>query len=50
LLRATGRQDEAEPLYRESVQVFEAALGPDHPNAQAARKNLKIFLAERKTT
>ena len=47
LLRATGRSDEAEPLYREALAVFEAALGEGHPDTQTVWRNLERFLAER---
>jgi hypothetical protein len=47
LLQDTGRGNEAEPLFREAVQVCEAALGAEHPDSQKARGNLEAFLAKR---
>ena len=44
LLRATGRYDEAEPLYREAMQITGAALGKDHPDYAANLNNLAGLL------
>ena len=45
--QATGRYDEAEPLYRQALEVFEATLGAEHPDTQTVRGNLEAFLAGR---
>lgn len=46
-LRYAGLYDAAEPLLREALEIFEAALGPDHPHTKQVRGNLEIFLADR---
>ena len=42
--RSSGSYAQAEPLYREALAVFEAALGADHPNTVLVRKNLQVLL------
>jgi tetratricopeptide (TPR) repeat protein len=44
LLRATNRLDEAEPLYRRVIDIFEASLGKNHPNVATALNNLALLL------
>ena len=45
LLQATNRLAEAEPLMRRALAIFEASLGPDHPNTVTARNNLAALEA-----
>ena len=40
LYRSQGRYAEAEPLYRRSLKIAEAALGPDHPDVALSLNNL----------
>jgi hypothetical protein len=35
--------DEAEPMYRRALEVFEKSLGPDHPKTQTVRTNLELL-------
>ena len=44
LLRAQGKLNEAEPLYRRALEGFERTLGPDHRNTWYSRGNLGIVL------
>jgi len=44
LLQATNRLDDAEPLMRRALAIFETSLGPDHPNTQTVRSNLAILI------
>jgi tetratricopeptide (TPR) repeat protein len=34
LYRAQGKYDEAEPLYKGSLKIFEKAFGPKHPHKE----------------
>ena len=45
LLRDTGRLDEAEPLYRQAIDILEATT-PDHPNTASTRASLDALLAQ----
>lgn len=45
MLVKTDRHNAAEPIYREPLAVFEAALGTDHLDTRLAAANLKRFLA-----
>jgi hypothetical protein len=45
LLQATNRLAEAEPMMRCALAIFEASLGPDHPNTQGVQRNLDALLA-----
>ncbi len=47
LYNTTGRYEEAEPLFKQAVAIFTAALGPEHPQAKTARDNYDRFLKER---
>jgi hypothetical protein len=47
LLQATGRYDEAEPLFRQALEIFRAALGDDHPNTQGLARNYAQLLRTR---
>ena len=44
LLQATNRLEEAEPLTRRVVEIFEKSLGKDHPNVAVALNNLAPLL------
>ncbi len=44
LLKATGRYDAAEPLFRQAMQITGAALGKDHPTYAASLNNLAGLL------
>ena len=41
---ATGEIDEAEKRYRESMELVDATLGPQHPTAGAKRSDLAVLL------
>ena len=43
-LQAQGKYDEAEPLYRRALEIFEAAHGPDHPSTGISVNNLAQLL------
>jgi len=45
ILRDLGRPDEAEPLARQALEIFEGILGPDHPQTQSARHDLDTLTA-----
>jgi hypothetical protein len=47
LLNATGRTDEAEPMFRRALAIFEASYGRDHPHTAIARAHLAVIEAER---
>lgn len=40
LLKATNRLEEAEPLMRRVLAIFEASLGTDHPNTRTVAETL----------
>ncbi len=44
LLKATGRYDEAEPLYRQALEISRANRGETHPAYAASLNNLAILL------
>ena len=44
LLEATGRPGEAEPLFRQAVEILRNALGNDHPTTREIATNYAIFL------
>ncbi len=46
-LNTTGRTDEAEPLYREAIQIDEATLGKDHPDYATRLNNLAVLYANK---
>ncbi len=46
LLYADGRTDEAEPLFRRALAIWEHCLGPDHPNVASALNNLAGLLQD----
>jgi tetratricopeptide (TPR) repeat protein len=41
LLHAMGDLDGARPYYERALAILEARLGPEHPNTQIVRGNLK---------
>lgn len=43
--RDLGRPDEAEPLVRGALEIFEGILGPDHPETKSARTDLNTLTA-----
>jgi hypothetical protein len=43
----TGREKQAEPLYRRAAAIAEAAFPPDHPMVVASRQNLEDFCRAR---
>jgi hypothetical protein len=45
VLRRRGRMDEAEPLYREALEIRRAALGLDHAATAAVREDLAALRA-----
>ena len=44
VLSSQGKFLEAEPLYRQSIEVFKKVLGPDHPNVATLLNNLALLL------
>ena len=43
-LNATGRHEEAEPLYREALDITRDSLGPKHPETGTSLNNLAALL------
>ena len=41
-----GKPEEAEPLYKRAVAVWEKALGPDHPNVASGLNNQAELLRQ----
>jgi hypothetical protein len=39
LLAYEGKYAEAEPLYRQAIEIFQASLGTDHPKTLTAKRN-----------
>ena len=46
LLQDTNRLEEAEPMMRRALEIYEKSLGPDHPDTQTFRQNLEILQTE----
>ena len=46
VLKNKGAYEEAQPLYRESLQAFRAALGPRHYRVAVCMNNLALLLTE----
>jgi tetratricopeptide (TPR) repeat protein len=46
LLQMKARWAEAEPLYRRALAIYEAGLGPDHPEVAASLNNLAFLLKD----
>ncbi|MBL8151867.1 MAG: tetratricopeptide repeat protein, partial [Blastocatellia bacterium] len=42
-----GRYEQAEPLFKQALKVFEKVLGSRHPNTQTARNNYNSLLQEK---
>ena len=40
---AQGRYDDAEPLYKRSLAIWEKALRPDHPSVALSLNNLALL-------
>ena len=40
-----GRYSDAEPLFKRTVEIYEKALGSDHPNVATALNNLGGLLS-----
>ena len=45
-LTAQGKLEEAAPLYKRAVAVWEKALGPDHPQVAAGLNNQAGLLSD----
>ena len=43
-LKAAGKYELAEPLYKQAIQILEATLGPDHPNTIGVKANYESLL------
>jgi Tetratricopeptide repeat len=39
VLKDQRKYDQAEPLFRRAMEIFQSKLGSDHPNTIAAREN-----------
>ena len=46
LYKSEGEYAQAAPLYRQALAIFEAALGPAHPNVVACRENYAQLVRE----
>ncbi len=46
LLQAQGKHEEAEPLHRRALKIFEEILGYDHPHTKTVRNNLNLLLEQ----
>ena len=42
-MNAQGQYAEAEPLYQRALDIWEKALGPEHPHVAASLNNLAEF-------
>ena len=42
-----ARYDEAEPLYKRALVIYEKTLGPEHPRAKLVRENLNRLREKR---
>jgi hypothetical protein len=45
LFEITNRAEQAEPLYRCAVAIYETGYGSDHPHTRTMRNNLERLLA-----
>lgn len=43
-LHTKGKCHEAEPLYRRALVIWEAAMGPDHPQVATGLNNVATLL------
>jgi tetratricopeptide (TPR) repeat protein len=43
LYRIQGKYDEAEPIYKQALAIFEATFGPDHPDVAVFYNNVGGF-------
>jgi hypothetical protein len=46
ILKDMNRSNEAEPLFRRALKIFEASLGPDHPRSAGVRAYLAALEAK----
>ena len=44
MLQAQGRYSEAEPLFRDALEIREKQLGPEHPDVASSLNNLAGLL------
>jgi Flp pilus assembly protein TadD len=44
VVRFAGRPDEAEPLFRQALEVLETERGASHPDTATVRNNLAMLL------
>jgi len=44
LYRAQGKYEQAEPLYRCAIAIYEERLGEEHPNTRAVQENYADLL------
>jgi hypothetical protein len=49
-MRSQGKYSEAESLYLRSIQIFEKAVGSDHPNTVTVRQNYENMCETMKET
>jgi tetratricopeptide (TPR) repeat protein len=42
-----GKYEEAEPLYKKALKIFENILGKNHPNTNIVKESLKVFLQKK---
>ena len=42
LYNTQGKYGEADPLYKRSLEIWEKALGPDHPSVATSLENLNL--------
>ena len=47
LYDSQGRYEQAEPLYRQALDIFEKVLGKDHPSTVTVRENYQLLLEEK---
>ncbi|NCS80046.1 MAG: tetratricopeptide repeat protein [Microcystis aeruginosa K13-07] len=46
LYHSQGRYSEAEPLYREAINIFRERLGENHPHTQIYMEDYKTMLSQ----
>ncbi|CAM9285208.1 unnamed protein product, partial [Ectocarpus sp. 13 AM-2016] len=39
-----GKYSEAEPLFKQTLAIYEKVLGPEHPDVALSLNNLAVFL------
>ena len=50
LLHSQGRAEEAQGLWKRTLDIFQNALGPDHPKTRRCRENCDAAAGERGST